>query len=212
MKKKKNILIKLLFTATILSAGIGTADEQSKHQSVQSYGNAEVTSVLRLDKHVRLYCNIADLPPIIGQDIPVCINGLEPAENTEDNLELLMFLNDFFLSKKSEPKHIVLKDIRRGKEFCLIADIEVDGRDLCDLLIEKKLAQKVIEVQRSERSDTSPSSTTNQNGYVATKSSKVFHRADCPHGKRMDASKAVTFSSRENAEKTGRRPCKTCKP
>jgi hypothetical protein len=210
--EKKRILLQLTLTAIVSMVIIGIAAEQTKLEFVQSYGDAEVSSVLRLDKHVRLYCNIADLPPIIGQNIPVRINGLKSAENTEDNLELLMFLNDLFLSKKSKPDQIILKDIRRGKEFCLIANIEVDGRDLCEMLIEKKLAQKVIEISQSEKTESSSSSTISQNGYIASKSSKVFHRADCPHAKRMDAAKAVIFSSREDAEKTGRRPCKTCKP
>ena len=165
-----------------------------------------VSSVLRLDEHVRLHCNIADLPPIIGQDIPVRINGLKPAKNAKDNLQLLMFLNDFFFSKKSTPKRIVLKNIRRGKEFCLIANIEVDGQDLCDLLIKKNLAQKVVEVSKSEKTDSPSSVAMSQGGYITSKSSKVFHRADCPHAKRMDKSKAVTFTSREEAEKTGRHP------
>ncbi|MHC5182087.1 MAG: Ada metal-binding domain-containing protein, partial [Planctomycetota bacterium] len=49
-------------------------------------------------------------------------------------------------------------------------------------------------------------------GYVATRSSKIYHRTTCMHAKRMDASKAISFAQREDAEKTGRRPCKTCKP
>jgi hypothetical protein len=179
---------------------------------VESYGEAKVSSVLRLDEHVRLYCDISELPPVIGQNIPVCIKGLKPAADARDNLKLLMFLNDLLLSKNSKPKMILLKDIQRGQQFCLVADIEVDGQNLCDLLIEKNLAQKVIEVPQSEKTDLDSPAAVNESGYIATKSSKVFHRGSCPHAKRMDTAKAVTFSSREDAEKTGRRACKTCKP
>lgn len=177
---------------------------------VESYGDAKVSTVLRLDEHVRLYCNISELPPVIGQNIPVCINGLKPAADAKDNLKLLMFLNDLLLSKNNKPETILLKDIHRGEQFCLIANIEVDGQSLCDLLVENNLAQKVIEVTQSEKKDSLPAM--NQSGFTASKSSKVYHRSTCAHTKRMDAAKAVTFSSRENAEKTGRRPCKICKP
>jgi len=129
-----------------------------------------------------------------------------------DNLKLLMFLNDLFLSKNSKPKQIVLKNIQRGKQFCLLADIEVDGQDLCDLLVEKKLAQKVIEVPQSEKTNSDSPPVANESGYIASKSSKIYHRPTCPHAKRIDPAKSVRFSSREEAEKTGRRPCKTCKP
>ena len=179
---------------------------------VESYGDAKVSSVLRLDEHVRIYCDIAELPPVIGQNIPVCIKGLKLAGNAKDNLKLLMFLNDLFLSKNSKPKQIVLKNIQRGKQFCLLADIEVDGQDLCDLLVEKKLAQKVIEVPQSEKTNSDSPPVANESGYIASKSSKIYHRPTCPHTKRIDPAKSVRFSSREEAEKTGRRPCKTCKP
>ena len=93
-----------------------------------------------------------------------------------------------------------------------LADIEVDGKNLCDLLIEQKLAEKVIEVPQPEKTNSDSPAVRNESAYIATKSSKVFHRSSCPHTKRIDAAKAVTFSSREDAEKTGRRACKTCKP
>ena len=114
-----------------------------------------------------------------------------------------------------------MKDIQRGEQFCLVADIDVDGKDLCDLLVEKKLAQKIIEVPQQIDSATNASSQPPApNGSspaagtqcIASKSSKVYHRSTCPHAARMDAAKAITFATREEAEKTGRRPCKTCKP
>ena len=210
MKKKKSISLKLTLTAIIVLFASGAAVQQSKPEPVQSYGDVNVSSVLRLDEHVRIYCDIAELPPVIGQNIPVRIKGLKPAADAKGNLKLLMFLNDLFLSKKSSPKRIVLKDIRRGEQFCLVADIEVDGQDLCDLLIEKKLAEKVVEVSPSKKTNSTPA--VNEGGFIASKSSKVYHRRTCSHAKRMDAAKAVRFSSRQDAEKTGRRPCKTCKP
>jgi hypothetical protein len=126
------------------------------------------------------------------------------------------------LSKKDQPKNILLKDIQRGNEFCLIANIEVDGEDLCELLVKNKLAKKIIQVPSG-----TPDVSTGQSGdegsaasiadienaqFIASKSSKVYHRSTCPHVKRMDRSKAVVFSGRSEAENTGRRACKTCKP
>ena len=206
------MISKLTLTAIIMMSIVGTAAQKQTPVSVKSYGDAKVSTVLRLDEHVQIFCDITDFSPVIGQNIPVRIKGLKPADNAKDNLKLLMFLNDLFLSKDSKPKQILLKDIQRGREFCLIADIEVDGKNLCDLLIEKKLAQKVIEVSQSKKADSDSTPAANEGGYIAGKSSKVYHRSTCSHAKRMDAAKAVTFSSREMAEKTGRRPCKTCKP
>jgi hypothetical protein len=214
------MISKLTLTAIIVLTVAGSAIQPSKPDPVQSYGSVTVLTVHRLDEHVRLYCDIAGFPPVIGQDIPVCIKGLKPAANPQDNLKLLMFLNDLFLSKKDAPEKIILKDIQRGQQFCLVADIEVDGKDLCDLLVEKKLAQKVIEVPQPKtptanadpqgRTDTAPAAADTH--YIASKSSKIYHRSTCSHAARMNTSKAVTFATREDAEKTGRQPCKTCKP
>jgi hypothetical protein len=187
-----------------------------------SYGDADVSVVLRLDETITLFCDIPDFPPIIGKNMPVRIKGLKAAPEAQDNLKLLVFLNDLFFSKDAKPQKIRLRQIERGGYFCLVADIEVDGKDLCDLLVEKKLAQKVIEVPSvpnpqminpETAAQTPPARMAPLDGtYIASKSSKVFHRTDCPHAKRMDLSKAITFTSRQDAEATGRRPCKTCNP
>lgn len=187
----------------------------------KTYGDVSVSKVHSLDEHVQIYCDIPELPPIIGSNIPVCIKGLAPAATPQDNLKLLMFLNDLLLSKDSSPDSIRLKGICRGKHFCLVADVEIDGRDLCDILVEKNLARKVIQVPGREP-QTNPAgshagSQSSRNpaenaSFVASKSSKVFHRSSCPHAKRMEMSKAARFSTRQDAENTGRRPCKTCKP
>lgn len=211
---------KLALTAVVALTITGTAAQPPNPNPVQSYGDAHVATIHRLDEHVRVYCDIADFPPIVGQNIPVCIKGLKPAAKPQDNLKLLMFLNDLFLSKDSKPQKIILKNIQRGEQFCLVADIEVDGKDLCDLLVEKKLAQKVIEVPqpKAQTTNTLPQGQTSNapvaadTQYIASKLSKVYHLPTCPHAARMDTAKAVTFTTRDEAEKTGRRPCKTCKP
>jgi len=48
--------------------------------------------------------------------------------------------------------------------------------------------------------------------YVASKNSKVFHRPDCPSAKRIKPENLVGYSSRAEALKAGKRPCKHCKP
>ena len=211
------MISKLTLTA-IITLSIITATPTSTPDPIESYGDATISSVLRLDEHVNIYCDISDFPPVVGQNIPVRIKGLKPSDNAQDNLKLLMYLNDLLLSKDSTPRQIRLKDIQRGERFCLVADIEVDGQDLCDLLVEKKLAQKVIEVPATGNTPSTrnanerPASAASEGGYIASKSSKVYHRSTCPHAKRMDAAKAVRFTTRDSAEQTGRRPCKTCKP
>jgi hypothetical protein len=48
--------------------------------------------------------------------------------------------------------------------------------------------------------------------YVASKKSKVFHKSDCRWVERIKKENLVGYSSREEAIKAGKRPCKRCKP
>jgi len=48
--------------------------------------------------------------------------------------------------------------------------------------------------------------------YVASKKSNVFHRPDCKWVKKISTNNLVGFKSREEAIRSGRRPCKSCRP
>ena len=53
---------------------------------------------------------------------------------------------------------------------------------------------------------------TREQKYVASKKSKVFHRADCEHVRRIIPQNLLEFNDREEAIKSSRRPCKSCGP
>lgn len=48
--------------------------------------------------------------------------------------------------------------------------------------------------------------------YVASKNSKVFHKPDCPFAQKIKPANLVTFGTREQAIRAGKRPCKQCQP
>ncbi len=187
-------------------------------EPTETFGHAVVSQILCVDQTCTIYCDIEGFPPIIGKNMPIKINGLKTANSRESNQNLQVFLFNLLLDGKDTPKQVHLKHLRRGETFCFLADIEVDGEDLCDLLVENGLAQRVIKVSEPEPPARSPRQSSQitpprtNNRFVASKTSKIFHRTECAHTKRMDTDKAVYFSSRQEAERTGRQPCKTCKP
>lgn len=210
-------IVLISWMGLILSAN----DAPVSNPVVDCYGDAIVSKVLRVDENCTLHTNIQDFPPIIGKNMPVKINGLKPAGNTAFNQKIQKFLNKLLLTDKAESgPEIILKNIQRGDTFCFCADVEVNGSDLCDLLVENGLAQRIIEIKEPHP----PQETTSQSpqagvrtrqikvAYTASKTSKIFHRAGCSHAKRIDPAKAITFSTRNEAAKTGRKPCKTCNP
>jgi hypothetical protein len=48
--------------------------------------------------------------------------------------------------------------------------------------------------------------------WVASKSSKVFHKSTCRFVATISEKNKLTFANRDAAAQTGRRPCKTCNP
>jgi cytochrome c1 len=54
--------------------------------------------------------------------------------------------------------------------------------------------------------------TTAEQGFVASKNSKVFHKPNCSSAKRIKPGNLVTYGTRAKAAEAGKRPCKICKP
>jgi phosphatidylserine/phosphatidylglycerophosphate/cardiolipin synthase-like enzyme len=50
------------------------------------------------------------------------------------------------------------------------------------------------------------------NGYVTSKNSQVFHRANCGSAAKIAPRNLVRYSSREEAVSAGKKPCAECKP
>lgn len=48
--------------------------------------------------------------------------------------------------------------------------------------------------------------------YVASKSSDIFHKPDCRWAQNISKENLITYKSRDDAIKAGKRPCKTCNP
>jgi hypothetical protein len=48
--------------------------------------------------------------------------------------------------------------------------------------------------------------------YVASSIRGIYHKPSCRWAQKISASNLIGFKSRDEAEKSGRRPCKVCKP
>jgi hypothetical protein len=210
------------------------AEVESQEIRENTYGNAEISRVIKITSDFTLICDIRNYPPVIGQNMPVRIRGLESPQNVPDP-GLHDFLEHLLSDRQHDPNQIILlKNIQRGDQFCLIADIEISGRDLGDHLVEQGLVKRILKVPAPPESENKPQAGAlpephgapqpasqvskpaalnppQARGYVSSKSSRIFHRADCAHAKRIAEEKKVYFQTREQAA-AGRRPCKACNP
>ena len=65
---------------------------------------------------------------------------------------------------------------------------------------------------QKERVQSAAKPETSEYKYTASKNSKVFHKAECEWAKKIKPENLTGYSSRDEAVRAGKRPCKQCKP
>ena len=216
-----------IFTAVLLSLVLVCPGKEEiktfeDHGKVKTYGDASIKNIVKLADGYSFVCDIEGWPAIIGENIPVRIDGIIPPEIVEDGgkpnkyfqKKLLGRMTVLFLLDPLKKKY-ELKNIRRADTFGLIATVTVNGKNLADMLIAEGLGRKAT-VNTFASDPIKPPTKTNTSitagTFVASKSSKIFHTSTCRFAKSMDEAKKLTFDNRQAAINSGRRPCKTCKP
>ena len=89
--------------------------------------------------------NIDNLPPILGQNIAIRVNGIDTPEirgKCQSEKDLAIKARDFVRSQLFNAKVIELANIQRGKYFRIVADVIIDEQRLTDLLLDKKLGYR----------------------------------------------------------------------
>jgi len=133
LKKNKFFLISTLLT---LSVNLQAAPE---------YGSAIVSKVISVYDGDTFRVDIDSLPPIVGKNIPIRLNGVDTPEirgKCQYEKDLALIARDFVRNKLANAKEIKLTKLQRGKYFRVVADVMIDGVSLEKELLENKLAYK----------------------------------------------------------------------
>ena len=112
-------------------------------QAKPQYGTVTVSKVISVYDGDTFRVDINSLPPIVGKNIPIRVNGVDTPEirgkcQYENNLALEA--RDFVRDKLSNAKEIKLTNLQRGKYFRVVANVMVDGVSLERELLDNKLA------------------------------------------------------------------------
>jgi endonuclease YncB( thermonuclease family) len=107
------------------------------------YGTVTVSKVISVYDGDTFRVNIDSLPPIVGKNIPIRVNGVDTPEirgkcQYEKNLALKA--RDFVRAKLANAKEIKLTNLQRGKYFRVVANVLVDGVSLEQELLDNELA------------------------------------------------------------------------
>jgi endonuclease YncB( thermonuclease family) len=112
-------------------------------QAAPQYGTVTVSKVISVYDGDTFRVNIDSLPPIVGKNIPIRVNGVDTPEirgKCQYEKNLALDARDFVRNKLANAKEIKLTNLQRGKYFRVVASVLVDGVSLEQELLDKKLA------------------------------------------------------------------------
>jgi len=134
------ILVSLFFSIfSIADDGLLSA------QTAPEYGTAIVSKVISVYDGDTFRVDIDSLPPIVGKNIPIRLNGVDTPEiqgKCQYEKDLAIKARDFVRNKLANAKEIKLTNLQRGKYFRVVANVLLDGVSLEQDLLENKLAYK----------------------------------------------------------------------
>jgi len=108
-----------------------------------TYGSFEDVHYVRNYDGDTITVDIPGVHPIIGNDMKIRIRGIDTPElkaGCRAELEKARQAKKMVRSLLRSAKQINLHKVGRGKYFRIVADVEVDGKDLGKILVKNKLA------------------------------------------------------------------------
>jgi len=111
--------------------------------SKPQYGTVTVSKVISVYDGDTFRVNIDSLPPIVGKNIPIRVNGVDTPEirgKCEYEKNLALEARDFVRVKLANAKEIKLTNLQRGKYFRVVANVLVDSVSLEQELLDNQLA------------------------------------------------------------------------
>jgi len=112
-------------------------------QAKPQYGTVTVSKVISVYDGDTFRVNIDSLPPIVGKNIPIRVNGVDTPEirgKCQYEKDLALKARDFVRAKLANAKEIKLTNLQRGKYFRVVANVLVDGVSLEQELLDNNLA------------------------------------------------------------------------
>jgi endonuclease YncB( thermonuclease family) len=112
-------------------------------QAAPQYGTVTVSKVINVYDGDTFRVDINSLPPIVGKNIAIRVNGVDTPEirgKCQYEKNLALEARDFVRAKLSNAKEIKLTNLQRGKYFRVVANVLVDGVSLEQELLDNELA------------------------------------------------------------------------
>ena len=132
------IIITLIwFSCTSISPGL--------LYNKETYGNAVVDSIITVTRGDRFKANIKNFPAIIGENITIYIFGVSSPSVTKTTgsiNKIAIGAKEYTEKALRNANEIELRNIQRGRNFIIIADVYIDGKNLAKKLIRARLGKE----------------------------------------------------------------------
>ena len=125
-------------------------------QAAPEYGTVTVSKVISVYDGDTFRVDIDSLPPIVGKNIPIRLNGVDTPEiqgKCQQEKNLALEARDFVRNKLANAKEIKLTKLQRGKYFRMVANVLVDGVSLEQELLDNEFAYKYTGGKKSSWCD-----------------------------------------------------------
>lgn len=111
--------------------------------STFAYGDVKISKVISIYDGDTLRVNIDSFPDIVGKHIRIRIKGIDAPEikgKCQREIDLAIMARDYLRNAINQSSHIELRNIERGKYFRIVGELYIDGENISNNLINRKLA------------------------------------------------------------------------
>ncbi len=109
----------------------------------KNFGNVIISEVTSIYDGDTFRVNIASWPRLIGERVPIRVNGIDTAElkgKCREEIKLARKAKKVTVDFLRSAKKVELRNIKRGKYFRVVADVFGDDQSLAEKLISTGLA------------------------------------------------------------------------
>jgi len=111
--------------------------------STFAYEDVKISKVISVYDGDTLRVNIDSFPDIVGKNIRIRIKGIDAPEikgKCQKEIDLAIMARDYLRNAINKSNLIELRNIERGKYFRIVGELYIDGENISNNLIKRKLA------------------------------------------------------------------------
>ena len=111
--------------------------------SAFAFEDVKISKVISVYDGDTLRVNIDSFPDIIGKNIRIRIKGIDAPEikgKCQKEIDLAIVARDYLRNAINHSSQIELRNMERGKYFRIVGELYIDGENISNNLLKKKLA------------------------------------------------------------------------